>query len=407
MIEIEVNKASAVYTRGRETLTSGRVGLKIKLVFSSDWQGLIKTAVCIGSGTTLATTVDSGGTFTVPHECMAEAGGQLKIGVCGMNADGTVVIPTVYCALGVIEEGAIPSGETGEEPTPSVFNQIAAYKYDPNTYEGVDLTEKFAEEIANYSDTWAWIQARIKAGNYTDLHVGDYIPFVTTNNVSLKAQIAGIDTYTGYGDTAIGHHMDFICEELWPTTHRFNKVNFNNGISNDVPYPWLASDLYYFVNSLSGTVPSSAVVGGGDGEAVNYTANGIYYYLPNALKAVIIQKRMMLPKRYDGSGVLSSDNGSGWANAGYLWLPTEWEVYGAPVWGNAGYGAVGTAVQYPLFAHGMRRMKKRNGSPSYWWLLSAYAGYSTLFASVSRYGTADANSTSYAGNTVPVCFRVG
>jgi hypothetical protein len=304
-------------------------------------------------------------------------------------------------------QAASTAAATSAQAASTAAAQIAAYRYDPNTYEGVDLAEKFAEEIANYSDTWAWIRARIQAGNYTDIHVGDYIPFVTTNSVSLKAQIAGIDTYTGYGDTAVGHHVDFICEELWPTTRGFNKVNFNNGISSDVPYPWLASDLYHFVNSLSGTVPSSAVVGGGDGAAVNYTANGIYYYLPNALKAVIIQKRMMLPKRYSGSGVLSSDNGSGWANAGYLWLPTEWEVYGAPVWGNAGYGAVGTAVQYPLFAHGMRRMKKRNGSPSYWWLLSAYAGYSTLFASVSRYGTADANSTSYAGNTVPVCFRVG
>lgn len=28
------------------------------------------------------------------------------------------------------------------------------------TYPGVDLTVKFADEIKNYSDEWAWIKAR-------------------------------------------------------------------------------------------------------------------------------------------------------------------------------------------------------------------------------------------------------
>jgi hypothetical protein len=283
----------------------------------------------------------------------------------------------------------------------------AAYKYDPNTYEEVALTEKFAEEIAKYSDVWAWIKSRINASDYTDIHVGDYIPFVTTNSVSLKAQVSGIDTYTGYGDSQVGHHIDFICVELWTKRRVFNKVNFNNGISSDVPYPWLASDLYHFCNSLSGTVPNEAVVGGGDGEAVDYTADGIYYYLPDALKAVIIQKRMLLPKRYSASGLLSSDNGSGWANAGYLWLPTEWEVYGGTVWGATGYGSAGTAVQYPLFAHSMRRAKKLKTSRSYWWLLSAVCGYYSTFEYVNIFGDAISNYASYTNCGVPVCFRIG
>jgi hypothetical protein len=438
MIEIEVSKASAVYIDGRETLTSGRVGLKVKLVFSGDWQGLIKTAVCIGSGTTLGTVVASDGTFTVPHECMAEAGGQLKIGVCGMNADGTVVIPTVYCALGVIEEGAIPSGETGEEPTPSAFNQLmaianeaidkaktvrdeaassaqaantaatqaAAYKYDPNTYEGVDLTVQFAEEIKKYTDAWAWIKARIQAGNYTDLHVGDYIPFVTTNGVSFKAQIAGMDTYTTGGYPAIGHHIDFICDKEWLTAHAYNKVNFNNGTAA-VPYPWLASDLYHYCNSLSGTVPNASVVGGGDGEAVDYTTDGIYYYLPDALKAVIIQKRTMLPKRYSASGLLLNDNGWGLENAGYLWLPTEWEVYGGAVWGNTGYGTGGIAVQYPLFAHNMKWVRYGSVARTQSWLLSACAGSTSNVAAINYAGAASYTGAPNTAFYVLVCFRVG
>ena len=38
-------------------------------------------------------------------------------------------------------------------------------------YEGVDLTQKFASEIANYSDEWAWIKARIQAGNFKGIYV--------------------------------------------------------------------------------------------------------------------------------------------------------------------------------------------------------------------------------------------
>jgi hypothetical protein len=648
MIQIEVNGTKARCVSGGEMLTSGCVGMAVKVAFSPEWRGLIKTAIVCGSGKNLETQVKPKDTFTVPHECMTEAGSEVKIGLYGMRKDGTVVIPTVYCALGTIQEGTVPTGENGEEPTPSVFNQLmavateavdaaqaaqtaaqtardeaatkadeaassaetaekanasaaaqaetateaaqgamaseaeaqtaavdaqasgqaarqysksagdyaaaaeksassakasesttaasqtaavkaaaeaqasaaaasqdsaiaaaavaavqeaqtaaragaeqaassattattaadaaqkakteaevgatqaaamaatattaadtavnaaasaatsatsvsesaakakasetaaassaekastaatlaAAYKYDPNTYERIDLTEKFADEIAGYSDAWAWIKARIQAGNYTDIHVGDYIPFTTTNSVSLNAQIAGMDTYTGYGDTAVGHHIDFICEKLWPTHHAFNKVNFNNGVSAAVASPWLASDLYHYCNSLSGTVPSSAVVGGGDGEAVDYTTDGIYYYLPDTLKAVIIQKQMLLPKRYSASGLLSNDNSSTWANAGYLWLPTEWEIYGGTIWGNSGYGSGSTAVQYPLFAHSMRRVKKRTGNRDNWWLLSAHSGVSTHFAMVSYIGEAARNDAS-ADIAAPVCFRVG
>lgn len=42
-------------------------------------------------------------------------------------------------------------------------------------YEGTNLAEKFKDEIANYSDIWQWIKARIKAGNFAGIHVNDFI----------------------------------------------------------------------------------------------------------------------------------------------------------------------------------------------------------------------------------------
>ena len=287
-------------------------------------------------------------------------------------------------------------------------------------YEGQDLTVKWASEIAASpynGDAWAWIRARIRAGNFLGVHTKDYIPIKTSNNVNLKAEVAGINTYTNYGDTAVGKHIDFICRELWPTLHVINKVNYNNGVPAFTPegaeeeiaaqeYPWLACDLYHFINSLSGYVPNEAKLNPAM-VAVDYTADGIYYYLPEALKNVIVEKRAYLPKRYSASGLLSDDNAGGWTNIGKLWLPSESEVYGAPCWGGkGGYSTMGNNVQYPIFAHNMTRLKYRSGSRYRWWLLGSCSGSSAGWCYVHNNGNADYYYASNTSVAAPVCFRV-
>ncbi|MDL2318060.1 hypothetical protein LJC74_03065 [Eubacteriales bacterium OttesenSCG-928-A19] len=124
-------------------------------------------------------------------------------------------------------------------------------------YPGVDLTIKFAEEITEHGgDPWAWIKARITAVDYSGINIGDYIPFVANTN-QIKAEVAGIDTYYNYGDAAVPHHIDFISRDCWPDAHYYNRVNYNNGTSVS-PSPWLASDIYAWLNSLSRSVPNAA-----------------------------------------------------------------------------------------------------------------------------------------------------
>ena len=341
------------------------------------------------------------------------------------------------------------------------FNSVSGDRY----YQGEDLTVKFASEISNYSDVWAWIKARIIANNYSQIHTGDYIPFNTTNSVAVQAQVAGIDTYYRYGDSAVGHHIDFISRTLWPTTVAMNLTNFNNGVipietlsgddvttvfelekhmlsidtvmlgetpitaytydpdthtitfeeapadgENNVSvtgtgsqHPWLASNAYAFVNSkkahvVNGTGVNPAIT------VVDYTAGGIYFYLPEALKNVIVEKRIWLPARYNATSVLSVDNTAAWQNVGKLWIPSEVEVAGTPVWGNAGYGA-GGFVQYPLFAQNMHRVKDRSGSRNAWWVLSASSGGTTFFAFVHYSGIVSAHYASTLFG-VPLCFRI-
>ena len=331
-------------------------------------------------------------------------------------------------------------------------------------YDGVDLVTKFADEISGYTDPGAWIRARILANDFDDIHVNDYIPFTTTNGLNFKARILGIDTYYEYGGV-VGHHIDFSCEELWPNLIKINPVNYNNGLiptenvtsdgtatqyvltkqmygvakvtlsGTDLTgwtydkdtytltfstapaagtmvvtgagseYPWLASDAYLYVNSLAGHVANGT---GPNPEIkrVDYTNDGIYHYLPDWLKNVIIEKHFLLNKRYSASGVLSDENGWGWTNIGKIWFPTEVEVYGFPVWGSKGGYGLGGSIQYPLFMGNMRRLKKRNGGRYGWWVLSPSAN-SSRWGYVSGAGGAEYTLTPSSWVAAPVCFRIG
>lgn len=293
----------------------------------------------------------------------------------------------------------VPEGDAGSEV--NILHQI-----NDRIYQGTDLTVKFASEIAASpynGDPWAWIQARIKAGNFDGIHVCDYIPFTATNGVKLQAQVAGINTYKNYGDTAVGNHIDFITREIWPTLHPMNKVNYNNGGASQTS-PWLASDGYHWLNSLAGQVPNG-VEHNPEMTEVDYTSDGVYSYLPQELKNVIVEKRMLIETRYSESGLMTESNGSKWDNVGKLWLPTETEILGAPCFGGHGYAQAGS-TQYPIFAQNMNRLRYRNGSRYFWRTSTPRSGSSSSWCDVGNDGTIIIHTASDTSLGTPVCFRI-
>jgi len=295
------------------------------------------------------------------------------------------------------------SGATGTKKVPFSVLRDAVRDVPGDPYTGIDLTVKFATEItAAGGNPWAWIKSRITNGDFTGIHVGDYIPFTCTNQAAtqLQARIIGINTYKNYCSTAVGNHIDFWAG-LWPTKKPINPANYNNGTSIS-DHPWLASDAYLYANSLSGQVPSTAAANP-TLAAKDYTSDGIYYYMPTALKNVIVEKRLMLPRRYTAGSLLTDDNNWGWASCGKVWFPTEVEVYGAPMWsGKSGYSN-GGSVQYPFFANSMNRLAFGR---ALWWLLSAYAGNSSYWCCIADYGPANLNAASATNVAAPVCFRI-
>lgn len=301
----------------------------------------------------------------------------------------------------------VPDMDDFNEHLDAIDSQItgtAAGQIANRIYPGVDLSEVFAEEIAGYSDVWAWIKARIQAVDYSGIHVGDYIPFTAGGN-AIKAEIAGIDTYYNYGDTAVGHHIDFISRDCWPEAHVFNKVNYNNGTSVS-PSPWLASDLYAWLNSLQMQVPNSATANP-TLVAVDYRTTGVYDKLPAELKAVIAPKRSLIPSRYTAGSPVNDENGRGWGNIGNLWLPSEIEIFGMMQWGSMNGYATGGFVQYPIFASNSKWIKGAGdgGSRASWWL-STPAGNSFNACTAVSESIPNFVPTSTTNIRVPICFRV-
>jgi hypothetical protein len=126
MIQIHINKACAHLCSPPELLTAGMAkAVSVEFAFSSDWDGLTKTAVFTNGRATIDVLPAKwdGDTVTVPPEILAVAGRYARVGVYGTNASG-VVLPTVWVSLGKVQPAVEPSGDPSTDPTLPVWAQL-------------------------------------------------------------------------------------------------------------------------------------------------------------------------------------------------------------------------------------------------------------------------------------------
>ena len=131
MTSIALNVAGArIQADVKGPLTSGMVGIPVRIRCDDVWNGLTKSLVCRcgkwgpGEGQT-RTVLNVGETATVAHEVM-QAGMHLYLGVEGYSADGELVIPTAWADCGVILHGANAGADVSADPTLSVWAQLQA-----------------------------------------------------------------------------------------------------------------------------------------------------------------------------------------------------------------------------------------------------------------------------------------
>ena len=159
-----------ISVKRREKITAGSVGIEIQFEFSSDWEGLSRTAVFETDKRKIAKFLSSGtSAIEIPWEICEEAGLDAVVGIYGTDDAGRIVIPTVYAKLGTVSVGATRTGaENAKTPTASDVQQIMAaaanaesialsvqQRADAGEFDGSDcvLTEDDKTEIAGQVNT--------------------------------------------------------------------------------------------------------------------------------------------------------------------------------------------------------------------------------------------------------------
>lgn len=111
-VDITVNGTS-VAAKTNAKITAGMVGATFSITYAEDWAALTKKVIFKADQ---LTRIADGN--VVPFEVLRLPGKTLFVGVEGKNADGEIVIPTVWACVGKILHGA--NGEIPASTSPSV-----------------------------------------------------------------------------------------------------------------------------------------------------------------------------------------------------------------------------------------------------------------------------------------------
>nr|DAT99715.1 MAG TPA: collagen triple helix repeat protein [Caudoviricetes sp.] len=197
MIQIHITKACAHLCSPPELLTAGMAkAVSVEFAFSSDWDGLTKTAVFTNGRATIDVLPAKwdGDTVTVPPEILTVAGRYARVGVYGTNASG-VVLPTVWVSLGKVQPAVDPSGDPSADPTLPVWAQLQEIIGDL-----ADLTTTAKNNLV------AAINEAAKTGSggagSIDLRTADgYIQYSNDGGATWENLIALAELKGGKGDT--------------------------------------------------------------------------------------------------------------------------------------------------------------------------------------------------------------
>lgn len=122
MLKLKVNLRHATL-ESSELITSGSVGMKIQFEFSSEWDGLSRTAIFSNGVKAKCSILSDDNICLIPPECLEIPGRKLIVGIYGTNGDD-IVIPTVFRPLGRIEYGTNLHADPSVPPTPDIVDQI-------------------------------------------------------------------------------------------------------------------------------------------------------------------------------------------------------------------------------------------------------------------------------------------
>ena len=134
------------------TLTAGMVGVPVTFSFDESWEGLSKTAVFRAGGLTMDV-IGAEAAAIIPWEVLNKPHCTLYVGVHGVDAEGSVVIPTLWEGAGVIQPGADPNMDSSANPGLPVWEQVmqvSAKTAQAMADEAVDKAAAYAESLHDF-----------------------------------------------------------------------------------------------------------------------------------------------------------------------------------------------------------------------------------------------------------------
>ena len=281
-------------------------------------------------------------------------------------------------------------------------------------YDGTNLQEKFADEIAEYGNVADWLHARCAAGNFKGIYPFDYFYDTTVaqtvDGTSIaagqqrKCVIAAIDPYYNSGNNAMGHHLT-IFAGFSAANVVFNTINNNNGSAYNAN-PFKASKLYAVLNGVNNAQTNK--IG-----ACGFDATGGCYLntFSTALRNIMVEQNFLAPQRYSSTAALTDHTACNWnwEGRGKLFAPSEIEVYGTLIHSKRAtmtqqeFEAYGPYCQWDIFKSVAGRLLFGRTN---FWLSSVGGGGSSHACNVTGDGVATCNDTSHTPIRAPLCFHI-
>lgn len=215
--------------------------------------------------------------------------------------------------------------------------------YHNNVYRGKNLTNVY---------TLDQISAKVKAGTFDDLYIGDYIT-KSINGTNRDFRIAGFDLYYNKGDTACTtHHIVMIPDTNLGTAH-MNATNITtNGYTGSEMYKTTLPTQLGYIKAAFGSTH-------------------------------ILKYRQLFTVSVNSSG---QSNNWQWFDC-ELSLMSEVNVYGTTVFSSSGYDTGIDNMQFPIFRLNPNMINKGR---SWYWLKCVrnasdfcyvnYGGYSSALS---------------------------
>lgn len=108
-----------------QPITAGIVGAVVRMSYTDDpWDGLIRNVVFRHEGKSVVI-LNAGKTVQLPAELVTEPSREpVFVGVCGVDANDTVLIPTLWAKIGPVSPSPSLSGEPEADPSLPIWAQL-------------------------------------------------------------------------------------------------------------------------------------------------------------------------------------------------------------------------------------------------------------------------------------------